>query len=93
MEFEWDEAKSERNRIERGLPFGLAISLFRGPVVTREDGRRDYGEVRMAAVGEAAGQILACVYTDRDGKRRIISLRRANRKERHGYRQSQLGRH
>ncbi len=79
MEFEWDEAKSERNRMERGLPFRLAIPLFGGNVVERQDSRQDYGEVRQCAVGEANGEILACAYKDRDGKRRIISLRRASR--------------
>jgi len=93
MEFEWDEAKSERNRIERGSPFRLAITLFEGSFVEREDVRRDYREVRISAIGEAEGKILACVYTDRDGNRRIISLRRASRKERHDYRASQLGGH
>jgi uncharacterized DUF497 family protein len=93
MEFEWDEAKSERNRIARGLPFRLAIAIFEGHVVGWEDARRDYGEVRVSAIGQSEGQILACVYTDRDGKRRIISLRRASRKERHDYRKSELGRH
>lgn len=93
MEFEWDEAKSERNRIERGLPFRVAARLFAGSVVEREDARQDYGEVRISAIGEVGGEILACVYTTRDGRHRIISLRRANRKERHDYRASQLGGH
>jgi uncharacterized DUF497 family protein len=93
MQFEWDEAKSERNRLLRGLPFGLAIPLFEGLVVERLDARRDYGEIRMCAVGEVGGLYLACVYTDRGGIRRIISLRRANRRERHGYRESQFGRY
>lgn len=93
MEFEWDEAKSERNRVERGLPFRLASKLFAGSVVELEDARQDYGEVRISAIGEADDEILVCIYTIRDGRRRIISLRRANRKERHDYRASQLGGH
>lgn len=93
MQFEWDEAKSERNRIERGLPFRIAVSLFDGFVIEREDERQDYGERRICAIGQAGGLILSCVYTDRGGRRRIISLRPASRKERDGYREAQLFRH
>jgi uncharacterized DUF497 family protein len=91
MEFEWDEAKSERNRIERGLPFDLAEALFNGPLVERTDDRRDYGEVRVQVIGQIGTSILVCVYTDRDGVRRIISLRDANRRERNAYRTGQGG--
>jgi hypothetical protein len=85
MDFEWDEAKSERNRVERRLPFEAAIELFDGLVVVRADRRHDYGEVRHQAVGQARGRTLFCVYTDRGTVRRIISLRYANRRERDAY--------
>jgi uncharacterized DUF497 family protein len=51
MDFVWDEAKSERNRVKRDLPFGLATELFKGPVVEQVDDRRNYGEIRMKAIG------------------------------------------
>jgi uncharacterized protein len=86
MEFEWDEAKSERNQADRNLPFALAINLFGGQTIDLIDNRRDYGEMRMQAVGIVGGLILLCVYTDRGPVRRIISLRRANRRERDAYR-------
>lgn len=93
MDFEWDEAKSERNQSGRGLSFALAIELFAGPVVEQVDRRRDYGEIRIWAVGIVQGLVLACVYTDRGRTRRIISLRDASRRERDGYRAAYLGRH
>lgn len=86
MDFEWDPTKSERNRVQRDLPFDLAIEMFDGPIIERIDRRQDYGEVRMQAGGAVGGLILLCVYTDRDAARRIVSLRRANRRERHAYR-------
>lgn len=89
MEFEWDEAKSERNRIERELPFDLAIELFEGFVIEEPDTRRDYGERRIRAVGEVDGLTLLVVYTDRADIRRIISVRQANRRERNAYREAQ----
>jgi uncharacterized DUF497 family protein len=73
------------------LPFRTAITLFAGSFRKEEDLRRDYGERRIIAVGQVEGEILVCVYTERGTARRIISLRRANRKERHAYRTGQLG--
>ena len=91
MEFEWEVAKGERNRIERGLPFELAIVMFDRPVIESIDGRRDYGEVRVRAIGVVGGVVLHCVYTERGSVRRIISLRNANRRERHAYRATYPG--
>lgn len=64
MDYEWDEAKSERNRIERGLPFELAVPLFEGPTLERIDERQNYGEVRVQAIGRVGGRTVFCVYTD-----------------------------
>ncbi len=82
MEFEWDEEKSDKNRRERGFGFDLAASIFLGPILEAEDTRRDYGEVRVRALGAAQGVVLVVVFTDRPGVRRIISARRAKQKER-----------
>jgi uncharacterized DUF497 family protein len=81
MEFEWDTAKDARTMQERGFGFDDATRIFSGRVVTWEDDRRDYGEQRFRAVGETEGDILHVVYTWRGDVMRIISLRRANRKE------------
>ena len=63
MEFEWDEIKSERTRRERGFGFDAAIGSSRvGSSVGDE--RRDWGEIRMVAVGVAT-VASAVVYTDR----------------------------
>ena len=91
MEFEWDAAKSERNRVERDLPFELAIELFRGTLVEQVDGRRDYGEMRVQAIGVVGDLTVLCIYTVRGERRRIISLRRANRRERNAYRAKKRG--
>ncbi len=79
------------NLIARGLPFGLAEVLFENRVIEEFDRRRDYGEIRIKAIGTVAGEILACVYTDRAEMRRIISLRHANRRERDAYRAAEIG--
>jgi uncharacterized DUF497 family protein len=81
MDFEWDEAKSEKNDRERGFGFDLAALIFEGPVIEWCDIREAWGEPRVVAVGSVAGVMIAVVYTDRDGVRRIISARRARKKE------------
>jgi hypothetical protein len=91
MDFEWDRAKAERNEIERGLPFELAVFLFDGPTIERVDDRRSYGELRIRALGMVEGVTLHCVYIQRAGVRRIISLRYSNRKERDAYRATYSG--
>ena len=82
MEFEWDEAKHERNSALRGIGFDHGAMIFEGRVVERLDDRQNYGEVRIRAVGVCGTQILHVVYTDRDEVRRIISVRSANLQER-----------
>ena len=73
------------------MPFELAILLFDGPVIAHIDSRREYGEVRIRAIGMVGGVLLHCVYTQRGDVRRVISLRYANRKERNGYRATYPG--
>ena len=81
MEFEWDEAKSERNFRERGFGYDAAALIFEGPVIEWCDIREKWSETRIVAVGSTDGKILAVIYTDRGDVRRIISARRARKKE------------
>jgi uncharacterized protein len=82
MLFEWDEAKSRRNLNERGFGFEYAARIFLSPTLERLDNRRDYGEVRIQAIGRVIDDTLFVVYTDREDARHIISARLASRKER-----------
>ena len=82
MLFEWDEAKHKRNLGDRGFGFDYAARIFLGPTLEKQDGRQDYGEVRMQAIGQVGSDFLFVVYTDRGDARHIISARLANRKER-----------
>ena len=82
MLFEWDEAKSRRTLSEREFGFDYAARIFLGPTLEEEDNRRDYGEVRMQAIGQVGDDVLFVVYTDRGNARHIISARLASRKER-----------
>ena len=82
MKFAWDELKSERNYLSRGFGFDFAALIFSGLVIEALDIRKDYGEMRVRAIGQVQDFVLVVVYTDRGDTRRIISARLANKKER-----------
>ena len=88
--FSWDRRKSDANLADRGFDFEFASSIFSGPTLEREDTRQDYGERRMVAIGSEDGILIVVVYTDRvlsGGRieRRLISARRASKRERVAY--------
>ena len=85
MDFEWDSIKNRRNIEKHGIDFTDAVRIFERPTLTVVDNRRDYGEKRIAAMGTIEDVILYVVYTVRDNVLRIISARRANRRERKKY--------
>lgn len=80
--FEWDEAKSAANEAKHGLTFAAAARVFLGAVLERKDARQDYGEDRFQALGAVEGRVVVVVFTWRGGRRRLISARKANEKER-----------
>jgi uncharacterized protein len=90
MELEFDRAKSQRNVRERGLSFERARELLEGDPIVIEDTRRDYRERRLIAYGSIEDRLHACVFTMRGAAFRIISLRRANRREINALGQSDL---
>jgi len=86
VSFEWDLRKDQGNRQKHGISFSEASEIFRGVVFTAEDDRKDYGEVRYLSIGVVEGVVVIVVaHTDRHGVTRIISARKANRKERVTY--------
>lgn len=82
---EWDAAKSERNRAERGFGFEIAYQFDWQHAVIRVDDRKDYGETRLRAFGWAGPYRLAIVYTERPSGIRIISIRRMHEEEAQNY--------
>ena len=82
MLFEWDDAKSDACFTYRGFDFAYALRAFfdDSRVVTR-DRRWDYGEDRYRLLGAIEGRIFVLIYTMRGSTIRIISARKANRKE------------
>ena len=87
MEFEWHDAKAEANWQAHGVSFDLAKTVFKDPfAVERLDDREDYGEERFVLIGMAEGNVVLFVaYTEREGRMRIISARRATQNEQDDY--------
>lgn len=82
MEFEWDKAKSEDCYVQRGFDFLYAIRASLDPKrTTLRDSRRDYGEERYRLLGEIEGRVFVVVFTVRNSVLRIISARKANKRE------------
>ena len=85
MQFEWDEAKRQANIIKHKIDFAEAVTIFDGFVHTHQDLRADYGEDRYVCTGLLNGIEITVIYTPRNEKKRIISVRRARKKEREDY--------
>lgn len=87
LEFEWDETKDDSNREKHGLSFREGAEAFLDPNRTLIGNRiTEDGEMRHGMVGRVDGNVLLVVFTMRDGRIRIISVRKAHRNERAKYR-------
>ncbi len=80
MEFEFDENKSRSNKLKHGVDFVEAQVLW------QDDDRievpaRTADEPRLVIVGKIGAKVWAAVVTYRNGKVRIISVRRARQQE------------
>jgi len=61
----WDEAKRTKNRVDHGIDFADLDGFFLGDLLTREDARHAYGEVRLQSLGLFNGVVLFVVWTPR----------------------------
>jgi uncharacterized DUF497 family protein len=74
------------NLRKHGISFEAAVLVFEGFVLEQQDQRFDHEEIRQTAIGVFNGAEIYIVFTDvTHNERRIISARRANRKERQDY--------
>jgi uncharacterized DUF497 family protein len=80
--WDWDETKRQRTLQGRGIDFADAERFDFGTAEIRPDLRRDYGEPRFRAIGMLEGRLHVLIFTPRAGGVRVISLRRANARER-----------
>jgi uncharacterized protein len=79
MDFEWDQAKSEWNRTHRGFGFEIVYEFDWDSSITQQSPRGD--ELRFISVGYGPLGLPAIVWTPRQGRTRVISVRRVHSKE------------
>ncbi|MDR0449192.1 MAG: BrnT family toxin [Rickettsiales bacterium] len=83
MIYEWDEKKRKANIEKHGLDFALASQIMEADAMSDIlDDRFDYGEERHLAYAKVGGVYLCLCYAPKhDDTIRVISLRRAHKKE------------
>jgi uncharacterized DUF497 family protein len=77
----FDAAKNWRNIATRGISFERAMAFEWDSALVVEDTRKEYGERRFQALGLIDGRLHVSVFTPRDGKTHVVSLRKANKRE------------
>ncbi|MGD0100490.1 MAG: BrnT family toxin [Acidobacteriota bacterium] len=89
MKFEWDAGKARRNFHKHGITFDRAITAFDDPfaLIAPDEKHSSTGEIREWLIGESDNGVLVVVFTRREEGQvcRVISARRASRRERISY--------
>jgi uncharacterized protein len=81
MKIEFDPAKDEANLAKHGVSLSMASELDWEAALVWFDNRFEYNETRMIALAPKTEILYYVAFVDRGEARRIISLRRANRRE------------
>ena len=81
MRIEFDPAKDEANQAKHGVSLLMAAELDWETALVWVDDRFEYHEMRMIALAPNTEILYYVAFLDRGKVRRIISLRRANRRE------------
>lgn len=79
--WDWDEAKRRSNLAKHGIDFAALEGFDWTTAQIEPDLRRDYGEERFIAVGHIKDRLHKLIFTRRNGRVRLISFRKANRRE------------
>ena len=81
MMYEWNKQKCAANLKKHKVDFKIVEDFDWVTAIVLEDDREDYGEIRYRAMGLIGINVYALVFTERDEKIRVISLRKATRQE------------
>ena len=81
MRIEFDPVKDKENLSKHGVSLALAADLDWEAALVWVDARFEYNELRMVALAPKTGVLYYVAFVDRGKLLRIISLRRAIRRE------------
>lgn len=79
--YAWDERKRVSNLRKHGVEFAIVQNFDFETALVLRDNRKNYGEERYRAYGTINGRLHALVFTRREGRIRVISLRKSNTRE------------
>jgi uncharacterized DUF497 family protein len=79
--YAWDERKRASNLRKHGVDFAIVQNFDFETALVLSDDRKNYGEERYRAYGTINRQLHALVFTRREGRIRVISLRKSNARE------------
>ena len=82
MELEWDEQKREQTLQDRGLDFASVARADWDAALTVTDTRAAYGETRFVSLVPIDNRLCVVAWCWRGQSLRVISLRKANARER-----------
>ncbi len=86
MNFQWDRDKAKKNLKKHGVDFADAVMVFEDEMALTMEDTDAEGELRFVTVGnDALGQVVTVVYTWRKEDIRLISARKATKRERQAY--------
>jgi len=85
MIYDFDEAKNQTNIAKHGIALSNAKFFDWDNAVFYQDKRFDYGEDCVIAISFIENRLHILVFVDRNNTRRIISLRKANKREQKAY--------
>lgn len=85
--FEWDPEKEKRNQRKHGVSFHEAATVFGDPLsITFHDPDHSAGEERYITIGMSKkGVILVVAHAEKGDAVRVVTARRATRRERRFY--------
>ncbi len=87
MEITFDRPKNLYNINNRNLSFDEAVNFDFETASYTIDKRKDYGEIRRRAIGYLGNRLHALVFTETENGIRVISFRKANKREVENYEQ------
>jgi uncharacterized DUF497 family protein len=79
--YAWHERKRVSNLRKHGVDFAIVQNFDFETALVLRDNRKNYGEERYRAYGTINGRLHALVFTRREGRIRVISLRKSNTRE------------
>jgi hypothetical protein len=92
-EFEWDPAKADENLRKHGVGFEEAVTVFADSLALNmpdPSHSAEEEEERYLVLGSSKrARLLVVAYAERNTRTRIMSARKATRRERHDYEEGQ----